>query len=232
MWYDFQSRIYGFDGMFPRTFRDLTLRPGLVAKDYIRGNRIKYYGPVGYFFLMVTLFILIMSILEINFSDYSAASQEAFGGTSSGNTTFEKELQTRTSTFIGENMRIFSFAVVMPVVLMTWLFFRKSGYNSLQHAVISFYVFGHAYWMTILSLFLFKVTGVSARITIQFIITILYFAFACSNFYTHNSRTKAFFKGLGAFILGYLIFMIVVASLGIIYVLTDSEMQEMIRNQK
>ena len=44
---DFQSRIYGFDGMFPRTLRDLTIRPGHVAETYINGNRVKYVAPVG-----------------------------------------------------------------------------------------------------------------------------------------------------------------------------------------
>jgi hypothetical protein len=50
MWYDFQSRIIGFDGMFPRTIKDLTLRPGKASKNYVYGNRMMYYGPVGSFF--------------------------------------------------------------------------------------------------------------------------------------------------------------------------------------
>jgi hypothetical protein len=31
VWNDFVSRTYGFDGMFPRTIRDLTIRPGAAA---------------------------------------------------------------------------------------------------------------------------------------------------------------------------------------------------------
>lgn len=65
-WFDFWSRVYGFDGMFPRTLRDLTIRPGKAARDYINGNRVKYYGPVGYFFLMITLFLVLAGMLDID----------------------------------------------------------------------------------------------------------------------------------------------------------------------
>src|SRR5882762_8751747 len=75
-WHDFWARIYGLDGMFPRTFRDLTLRPGYASKEFIRGNRAKYYGPVGYFFLMITLFLLLLSMIGLDFVDYMKSMQE------------------------------------------------------------------------------------------------------------------------------------------------------------
>jgi len=61
MYHDFQARIYGLDGMFPRTLRDVTLRPGQASRTFIQGNRVKYYGPVGYFFLMITVLLLLMN---------------------------------------------------------------------------------------------------------------------------------------------------------------------------
>src|SRR5258705_13671611 len=69
-WHDFLARVYGFDGMFPRTLRDLTLRPGFAAKEFIRGNRMKYYGPVGYFFLMITLFLLVIGFTGTELKDF------------------------------------------------------------------------------------------------------------------------------------------------------------------
>jgi Protein of unknown function (DUF3667) len=63
-WNDFWARIYGFDGMFPNTLRDLTVRPGKASQLVIDGNRVKYYGPVGYFFLMITLLCLVGSLLD------------------------------------------------------------------------------------------------------------------------------------------------------------------------
>src|SRR5688572_4844803 len=67
--YDFGARIYGFDSQFPRTLRDLTIRPGVAAKRFIEGNRAMYYGPVGYYFLMITVMFLVASILGIDFTE-------------------------------------------------------------------------------------------------------------------------------------------------------------------
>lgn len=69
-WNDFWARVYGFDGMFPNTLRDLTLRPGVAARIFISGNRVKYYGPVGYFFLMITVFLLLLDLLNIELADF------------------------------------------------------------------------------------------------------------------------------------------------------------------
>lgn len=62
---DFINRIYRFDGMFPRTLRPLTIRPGEVARSYINGIRVKYVGPVGYYFLTLTFFLLVVPLLDI-----------------------------------------------------------------------------------------------------------------------------------------------------------------------
>jgi hypothetical protein len=230
MYYDFQSRIYGFDGMFPRTLIDLTLRPGVVAKDYINGNRIKHYGPVGYFFLMITLFLIIMSIMEIDFSEFSRVSNQAFAADPAKGSTVA--LQQRISNFIGDNIRTFSFLSIPSIALMAWLFFRKSGYNFLEHAVIPFYIFGHVYWLSILNLFLFKFNGASTRFMIQFVVSIVFFAFACSDFYIHNSKLKAFLKGLAIYIFGSLIFIFVATMAAIVYMVANPEILELMKSVK
>jgi hypothetical protein len=63
---EFQTRIYGFDGMFLRSVRDLTVIPGEVASQFIQGNRVRYMGPVGYFFLVLTLSLLTMQLFEVD----------------------------------------------------------------------------------------------------------------------------------------------------------------------
>jgi hypothetical protein len=75
-WNDFWSRVYGFDGMLPRTLRDLTLRPGVVAQKYIDCNRVLYYGPVGYFFLMLTLYLLMIGMIGVDIKEMLAQNQQ------------------------------------------------------------------------------------------------------------------------------------------------------------
>ena len=69
-WNDFWARVYGSDGMFPNTLRDLTIRPGKASQLFINGNRTRYYGPVGYFFLMITLLYLVGSLLDVPITEF------------------------------------------------------------------------------------------------------------------------------------------------------------------
>jgi Protein of unknown function (DUF3667) len=112
MYHDFQARIYGFDGMFPRTLKDLTLHPGRASKKFIEGNRMKYYGPVGYFFLMATVFLLIMGLMDLNVMDFLKAAgkygiQESINPGASQNK-FSQEVV----KFAADNMKLMSFAVI------------------------------------------------------------------------------------------------------------------------
>jgi len=230
LWYDFQSRIYGFDGMFPRTLRDLTIQPGVAAREHIAGNRVKHYGPVGYFFLMITVFLLILSMIDVNLMEFMSSATKEIADTSQNQS--GQLAQQKLMGFVYDNMRTFSFLIIIPITLTAWLFFRKAGYNILEHSVLPFYVFGHTYWLTILSLLFFYFFETSPRLTIQLVISILFFAFACSNFYNHNSKVKAFFKGIAVYLIGYFLFVVMMIVFTVIYVFTNPEFMEMIRPKK
>jgi hypothetical protein len=226
MYYDFQSRIYGFDGMFPRTFRDLTLRPGVVSREFIDGNRIKYYGPVGYFFLMITVFLLILSMTSVSFYDFMVK-PSAFVQVKphSGQ---EKFMQVF-SMLIAENMRSFSFLIIPINALTSKLFFRKSGLNYLEHTVLVFYTHGHIYWITILSLFIFLVFGVNPLTIVQTILGLILFSVGCMQLFNYQSKVKAFVKGLLSSLVAYLIFMILLLLIIATYLYLHPELFEAIR---
>jgi hypothetical protein len=87
--------------MFPRILQDLT--PGAVALSYIKGNRVRYVGPVGYFFLVLTMFLLVMELLNVDFYTLSKAS--AFNFDSEKQQTFQKVF----TDLIARYVRTFSF---------------------------------------------------------------------------------------------------------------------------
>jgi hypothetical protein len=226
MYYDFQSRIYGFDGMFPRTFRDLTLRPGIVTKEFIKGNRIRYYGPVGYFFLMITFFLLILSMTSVSFYDFMVKTS-SFSEVKphSGQ---EKFMQIF-SGWITENMRIFSFLIIPINALTSKLFFRKSGMNLLEHSILVFYTHGHIYWITILALLTFLIFGINPLSTVQTVLGLVLFSVGCMQLFNYQSKLKAFVKGLLSSILAYLIFILFIIVTLAVYLYLHPEFLEMIR---
>lgn len=226
LYHDFQSRIYGFDGMFPRTLRDLTIRPGIAAAEYIKGNRVKYNGPVGYFFLMITVFLLLLSLLEVSFYDLIVkASQITPIKENSGIEKFVKML----SDWITDNMKIFSFFVIPFTMLASRISFRKSGLNLLEHSVMVFYIQGHIYWLAIISLFIYKLTGLNPLRQIQPFVALVLYGVGCSQLFNYQNKTKAFFKGIGVYVLGMIFFIIFFIVAGGFYIYTHPEYFEMIR---
>ncbi|MBX2894573.1 MAG: DUF3667 domain-containing protein [Cyclobacteriaceae bacterium] len=229
-WNDFWARIYGFDGMFPRTLRDLTIRPGKASLKFIERNRVAYYGPVGYFFLTITLMYLIASLLGVNMVDFmknsAGASMQAPPKPGTGQEKFMEELM----KVVSENMKLVSFAIVpIQAFYSRYLFFRKSNLNFIEHTVLPFYTLGHIYWISILSLLSYSILGKFIPAWIQLVVSFGYFGFAYADMFTYQNRIKAFLKGLGIYILAQITFTIIGIIVGVIVVLLNPELFEMIR---
>jgi hypothetical protein len=203
-WNDFWSRIYGFDGKFPRTIRDLTVRPGLVAKEIMQGNRVKYYGPVGYFFLMLTLYLVVLSLLNIDLRELISENSKQFspGELGAGQDKFVQEIQ----SFVSRNMRIISI-IIMPfnAIAARYLLFRKSNLNFVEHMVVPFFISGHLYWLGLISVVIYKITGSLFMNAGILIVTLLYFGFSYTGLITYQPRWKSFIKGIGVLVIGQLI---------------------------
>jgi len=229
-WNDFWARIYGFDGMFAQTLRDLTIRPGAASRRFIDGNRVAYYGPVGYFFLMITLLYLVASLLNINLVDFLKNS----GGVGlqeppkpgSG----QEKLMQSTFQLVSDNLKLISFIVIpIQAFCSRFLFFRKSNLNFTEHMVLPFYGLGHLYWLSIASLFLYSFTGSFLPNWIQVVVAMVYFSYAYSDLFQYQSRLKAISKGFGVYITTQLLFTFFVAIIVILLIVFNPEVNEMVR---
>lgn len=222
-WNDFWSRLYGFDGMFPRTLRDLSLRPGTVAREFIKGNRTRYYGPVGYFFLMITVMFLTSSLLNIDFIEFLR---------NSGRLTVKGQEQFIQLVYqkVSDNLKLFSFTIILIQGFCSrYLFFRISGYNYVEHLVLPLYTQGHIYWVSIVSLIVYAVTGSFLSPIFFTVLSIGFTCYAYSNFFAHNKPLKSFLKGLGLVLTSQLIFSLVIAFIFLVLVLMNEELRELIQ---
>ncbi len=229
-WNDFWARIYGFDGMFPRTLRDLTIRPGTATRRYLDGNRVAYYGPVGYFFLMITLLYLVASLLDISIVDFlrNAGSSNLQPVPKQGSG--QEKLMQSTFELVSDNLKLVSFIVIpIQAFCSRFLFFRKSGLNFTEHTVLPFYGLGHLYWLSIASLFIHAITGNFLPNWIQIVVAILYFSYAYSDLFQNQSRLRAMAKGFGIYISTQLLFGLLVAVIVIFIILFNPEVYEMIK---
>jgi hypothetical protein len=229
-WNDFWARIYGFDGMFAQTLRDLTIRPGAASRRFIDGNRVAYYGPVGYFFLMITLLYLVASLLNINLVDFLKNSGGAELQEPPKPGSGQEKLMQSTFQLVSDNLKLISFIVIpIQAFCSRFLFFRKSTLNFTEHMVLPFYGLGHLYWLSIASLFMYTFTGSFLPYWIQLVVAIVYFSYAYSDLFQYQSRFKTIAKGFGVYIATQLLFALITMIVVILLIVFDPDVYEMVK---
>ncbi|MBX2899997.1 MAG: DUF3667 domain-containing protein [Cyclobacteriaceae bacterium] len=229
-WNDFWARIYGFDGMLPRTLRDLTIRPGKAAVKFIERNRVQYYGPVGYFFLMITLLYVVASLLGIDMVDFlKNAADTGLQKPPKAGSGQEKFMQ-ETVRVVSDNMKVVSFIIVpIQAFCSRYIFFRKSNWNFIEHMVLPFYALGHLYWFSIASLIAFWLSGSFIPNWAQMILGIGYFSFAYANMFTYQNRVKAFLKGFGVYLVSQLALGLLIAIAIVVLLILNPEVFELLK---
>lgn len=229
-WNDFWARIYGFDGMFTNTLSDLTIRPGKASQLFINGNRIKYYGPVGYFFLMITLLYLVGSLLDVPIIEFMKSNSKATNFAPAKAGSGQEKFGEMMIQYISDNLKLVTFLFIpVQAFASRYLFFRKSNLNYFEHAILPFYIQGHIYWLNIFSVILFSISGTFMNVGISLFISLVYFGYAYADLFSYQSKIKAFLKGIGVYITAQLLLMIVFFIVLIILIATNPSVLEMFK---
>lgn len=217
---DLQQRIFGFDNKFAHTIRDLTLRPGEVITQAIRGIKVTYVGPLGYYFVLLTVFTLLISILDIDMEAFTSGVQNAFNPQPTENIT---GMQHTLNGYIYGNFRLFSFIMLPFFITATWLVFKRKRYNYMESAALVFYAMGHPMILSIISVLLFQFFQVRGGVAVMAVISYFYFAFVCSDFYPGN-KIWNFVKGLLSVLAGYLFLILASIIISLIVFLLHPEL--------
>ncbi|WP_420582207.1 DUF3667 domain-containing protein [Reichenbachiella sp.] len=208
---DFFSRIYGLDGAFPRTVIGLFKNPGTVAREYIQGIRGKYVGPVGYYFLMFAILLLLIKISGFSVSDYFPKTEDLSNSiidkTKSPQSQEAKVMAKMVQEKIHDNLQYIAVLMVPFVGFWSRLWFRKSGFNVLESIVLAFFSHGQAQIFNIVGFLVFAVSGYKNSIIISLVATV-YQMIAISLFFTHRISIRSIFKSFFAYLLAYASFLL------------------------
>lgn len=211
---DYLSRLFGMDTNFLRTLRDLSIRPGQVGRSFIRGNRVKYIGPVGYFFLITTFLILTYQFLGIEINEFLTQTSKDIVGQSETNVQSE-EIQIRAIGLISNNLKLLGFLAIPFYSLWGIVFFRNAKLNFFEHSVNILYVQGHLVFAKIIALFIFKLSGIIINPYLQFI-DLPFFVWSCFGFYEVRGF-KNLMKAVMLYIISFISFIIVVVVITLLY---------------
>ena len=230
---DFLSKWIGFDNQFGRTVLDMAINPGRVTDSYLKGNRTKYIGPLGFLVVMTALLIISFDVLGLEVQDFIKTTQKEVQPFFQNDDISPKQLeaqqkvQTAVNEFTAKYFRFFSVVIIPFWAIVLGLFYRKEKLNYMETLVVTVYLSCEALWMNIIVLVIFKFTGSLYSIHALAISTI-YYSYGLKKIFPNHNVIVSVFKTLSSLIGGFLLFMLfmllVVFAFGITKVIQNPEL--------
>jgi hypothetical protein len=185
--------------------KELFISPGKVAQEFNSGFRKKYFNP--FTFLLIITAVQVFITKKTSFSLELANSAKAFteqfvpqNKTVNDQKKYEEinqktDKQVSTAT---ENTKLLMILFIPLLSFLTWVFFKKSGYNYSENLVFNVLVNGELSLFFLLFTvvpFLILPSFVLLWLMIGFVITIIYSLCAYKQFYKQHWATTIL-KGL------------------------------------
>jgi hypothetical protein len=215
---DFLNRIYGLDGAVPNTIIGLWKYPSRVSKEYIKGIRGKYVGPVGYYFLMFTIYFILIAVLKVDMAEYTDTQgiNDVINGTTAED--LDKDdlaFQDMVQKNIFENLHYFTILLFPFFALWAKVFYRKSGFNFLEHIVFLFFTNAQMLFINMTGIIVYAATGLSSTLLIS-LAGILYFGLSASLFYSNKFSIKTILKSFLYYLVSFITFFLLAGIVGVL----------------
>lgn len=123
-------RTLSWEKGFFFTAKELLLRPGTTIRAYLQGERKRYSNPLR-FLVFVTAAV---TLLTINLDLFGQLYDET-GAWSAEETVLQT--QQNVKNFIYQYFNIITFLSIPLLAALSYLFFRRKGYNYAEHLVLN-----------------------------------------------------------------------------------------------
>ncbi len=121
-----------------RTLVDLTIRPGAMCRDYVRGKRRRYANPLRYAIVIAALLVFAIEILDV---DLAAPFVDLFQ--EHGVSPAQTDLSQRLSGVVQQYLNVLVLATLPLIAGLMRLVDRWSGANAAEHLVALLYIYAH-----------------------------------------------------------------------------------------
>tara|TARA_R110001632_G_scaffold6324_1_gene25716 strand:+ start:55076 stop:55957 length:882 start_codon:yes stop_codon:yes gene_type:complete len=172
---EFLDKVLSVDNKLLKTFLHLFKKPEVVIDGFINGVRKKYYNPVSYLLVSITLSgIYLYFLKDVAF--------EAIGASSDPNNPFaNEEFMKNIFNFTADYQALFTVANIPVYGFISWLvFFNKKKYNFYEHLIIYLYAASQTAVLSFLIVvpFYFIDKEISGILTlVMSVFTLVYFAY-------------------------------------------------------
>jgi len=133
---EFLDKVLSVDNKLLNTFLHLFTKPEVVIDGFIKGVRKKYYNPVSYLLVSITLSGIYLYFLK----DVALETLGVSSGSGSGNPFESPEFTKQFIDIFSDYQALFSVANIPIYGFVSWLvFLNKKKYNFYEHLIIYLY---------------------------------------------------------------------------------------------
>jgi hypothetical protein len=203
---DLADALFAVNAPLLITIKELIVRPGGLLRNYLNGQRRRYYRPVSFFILTTVLYIIVRSL--IGFDPFRNALIVVEEGPLEGN------LLTEARNYMIFNINNFLFIFVFTLAVFSKLFYFRS-YSLAEFLAISFYLLGVYTLLVTCNMFLVQYIGDNMQ-PLGILIMLIYFVYAMYSLFK-GSYLLVILKSSVLFVLAFLSYAI--TSFGVSYVI-------------
>lgn len=125
LWHEIQHGIFHVDAGILYTLKELSIKPGETIRSFIEGKRVRYFKPVAMLFLLATFYGILYHYFHIKpYYDNNEA----------------PEVMKKVNIWVSSHYALATLLLVPVYTLASFLFFRKSGYNYMEHGILNLYL--------------------------------------------------------------------------------------------
>ncbi len=213
LWHDGVHYFTHADKGILGLLRDLVIKNGTVAKEYVGGRRKAYFPPLNFFLVIATLFVIIATAATRAPNEKVALRAQAQLSKIKDPAAKERVRQIyirsgKVEGFMGRYANIIAMVAAPLIAFIYWLFYIRGRYNYAEHLVACMYMVG---FFNLLYVVLFVPAGLLVKkvepesrivLTVFIICQILYNALFYYRFIDRRSASAAWKSfGISALIL-------------------------------
>jgi hypothetical protein len=116
------------------TMKELFTRPAASLREYMSGRRVKHFKPLAYVLILTAISSFVTHLVD------SHIISKGLGTTLSLEPTLLNRVLLNTSHFFDKYPSVFYFLMIPVISLLSWLFFRRSGYNYWENVILNTYL--------------------------------------------------------------------------------------------
>lgn len=194
------AKAFGFDNRFVRTVWHGFTKPGRVAATYIEGNRRRYLGPLSYFLLITTMYLLFVNLTDFDYTAYTLSSispEMRAEMENDGTVDIVVPMTIKFSQYTRTAYAVNALFLAFPI----WLFFRKrEKINLFESLSAALYISAQTILLALLSLvtyYFFSLNSAIAMGVLNFFLS----AWLVATLFTPRPSFVNFIKGSVAVVL-------------------------------